>query len=736
MSPIMSLASELAADARSAKALPALWFGAVCGTATVIFHVCVGMIVHSGPLAPFVSEGITMALFGGFAVCLVVALAGRQRGAMAAAVPASAVMLAAIGATIGAGDDSAFLTAAVTLGIGTMAAGLFFLLLGRLRLSNLLRFVPYSVTAGYISGAGAVLCLAALPLMAGSLDRQSPASFLEPASWWTSGSGAAFGVALFLATNRWKSIFVRPLGFLLAAALIHLGLTFFEVSADDARAAGMLLADIEERNSLLAAASGIPMHVDWAVVARQIPDLLAVVLVTLLCAATSMSAVERAADRDLDWDREFRVTGWGCLIAGTGGGLPGCVEPLCTTQSTRSGADTRLTGVLVAVVAGSALLLSDRLLSLVPVPLVGGLLFSIGAELIHEWLVRSRARLPWTEYGILLLIAVTIASLGFLEGIGVGVAVTIVFFTVRLARVDSVEAEFTARERRSNRSRPIADQFILAAEGERIRAYRLRGYLFFGSAHALATRLNRSLRAESPPTSMLLDFGAVSGLDFSAINTLSRFIRASHDAGVRLVLSAAPGNCRKGLERNLPSRVHADLVFEPDADRAMERCEDIVIAVRKSELRRAGDSTDPLLEHFAGDMESHLDRRILFEDMASELREDLEVRDYAAGEVLVEIGAPQNGLQLVLMGRASVHDAAGMRIRQCGPGDAIEVRGAFEPYTAPVATVAEEPCRTLVLTREMRRRLEEHRVMLMLELYGYLLTAEAHAATLQGPDAR
>ena len=58
-------------------------------------------------------------------------------------------------------------------------------------------------------------------------------------------------------------------------------------------------------------------------------------------------------------------------------------------------------------------------------------------------------------------------------------------------------------------------------------------------------------------------------------------------------------------------------------------------------------------------MESRLDRRIAFEDIVHELREWLEVREYAPGDTVVTMGAPQNGLQLMLMGRASVYDAEG-----------------------------------------------------------------------------
>ena len=219
--------------------------------------------------------------------------------------------------------------------------------------------------------------------------------------------------------------------------------------------------------------------------ATQIPNILTLILVTLLCAVVNLSALEVAVDSDLDWNREFRAAGAANLIAGVGGGPPGCMNVTASALARKLGADTRLTGIVVALVVGSPLLLGDKILKLIPVPLVGGLLLFIGAGMLHEWLVNSRKRLPWTDYVILLSIFFTIVFFGFVEGIGVGVAITTVFFAVRLARVESVEAEFTARERHSNRSRPIADRAILLAEGERVRAYRLRGYLFFGSAHAL-----------------------------------------------------------------------------------------------------------------------------------------------------------------------------------------------------------------------------------------------------------
>ena len=94
------------------------------------------------------------------------------------------------------------------------------------------------------------------------------------------------------------------------------------------------------------------------------------------------------------------------------------------------------------------------MLEFVPAPLVGGILVFAGFGMLDQ-LVTSRRRLPWSEYGIILLIFIAITSFGMIEGVGVGMLATLVFFAVRLSRVDPIEAQFTARERESNKARPV-----------------------------------------------------------------------------------------------------------------------------------------------------------------------------------------------------------------------------------------------------------------------------------------
>ena len=517
------------------------------------------------------------------------------------------------------------------------------------------------------------------------------------------------------------------------AALYHLGLAFLDISANEARSMGLLFAGIAQGGLWPAFGPGDLTHVDWAAVGMQIPNMLALILVVLLSLVMYLGGIELGANVELEWNREFRAAGLGSLVAGLGGSPPGCLSTSASIISHKLGAESRLTGIVTSLVMGSALLWGDTMLLLIPVPLVGGLLVFIGLVLLDDWLMKSRGALPWTEYAIVVLMFVTIVCFGFLEGVAIGMIVTTVFFAVRLSRVELIEAEFTARDHTSNKNRSIPDRAILREEGQLVQAYRLRGYIFFGSAYPLVERIRQSLRKDPPPACILLDFSAVSGFDFSAMNAMCRFIQAAHTDGAQVVLSAASEQFRERLDHDLPPSVRDTVLLERDADRALERCEDIIIAARRPDPNAESDLRD-LLERVAGDMERHLDRPILFEGLIDEFRDWLEPREYDTGDALVAIGEPQQGLQLLMTGRASVYDSTGARLFQRGPGDAVEPRGAFGAHAATATTVADEPCRTMMLTPAARRWLEEHEAQLLLQLYGYILAVEdSGASPASGP---
>ena len=714
-----SLLQNLTSELRADLLVPALSAGFTSGLGLLVAQVAFGSFIFSGPLAPYSSQGVGLVLFGNFAACLISALAGGYRGAIAGLSPALVIVMATVGFTMDAEGDALFVTTAVALIISAVATGACCLMIGRFRLANLVRFIPYPVAGGFVAGIGGAVCLAALSLMGAKPDWRAIPALFEPSVLWKWSSGAAYGTALYFAMKRWNNPLVLPVSVALAGAAYHFALTSLGISGDAARAEGLLLTSTADGNLWPALFPADLVQVQWASMAEQVPHMLTLMLVAFISVVMNFAGLELAVNQELDWDREFRVTGVASMVAGLGGGTVATFVVPASLRSKLLGATTRLTGVVAALVIGGALFLGDGILELVPSPLVGGILVFAGLGMLDQGLVASRKRLPWSEYGIILLIFIAITSFGMIEGVGVGMLATLVFFVVRLSRVDPIESQFTLHERESNKARPVPDRAILLEEGERVQAYRLRGYIFFGSVYPLADHLRQSLRGASRPACLILDFSAVSGFDFSAVNVLSRFLQTANAAGVRVVLSALSEELRTGLEHNLPPAVYAELLVEPDADRALERCEDIVIAEWRTNMDMADERRATLMEHTVDDLERYLERQIDFENLLEELRPWLSPHQYAADEALIGSDAPQKGLQLLLSGRVSGYDSAGTRLFQCGPSEAIWPAGAAEQKATSV--IADESCRTMVLTLAALAWLEQHEERLTLKLYRYLL---------------
>ena len=512
----------------------------------------------------------------------------------------------------------------------------------------------------------------------------------------------------------------------LVSALYHVGLLVLDISVEDAKALGLLMSGVPEGGLWSAFGPGDLGAVDWRVVAGQVPTLLTVTLVTLLCLLVYVNGLEVATGVEVDLNREFRVAGLAGICAGAGGSGPGCHAFVFTLPCRMLGADTPWTGVVVAVVLTLSLFFGSGILELLPMSIIGGLLLFIGVDLLDTWLVQVRGRLHWSDYGLIVLICITIAVFGFIVGVAVGTLATLALFAIRLSRVDVIAEEFTARDRRSTMHRSIPDRAILYDRGELLRGYRLRGYIFFGSAHPLIDELKRPLGESPPPSCILLDFAAVSGCDLSAVNLLCQFVQSARRAGVRTVFSEVPPQIEESLRSNLPAEAREQSWFEPDFGSGLERCEELLITLAmRGPSGPKDDERGRLFERVAGRLERHLDEMVAFEELLERLEPWLEPRAYAEGEILSLQGEVRDGLQLLVSGLVSVHDAEGTRLHHCGPGDVLDAWSAFEEKNvASTTAIARTPCRTMMLTPVARERLESDDKDLTPRFFTYIISRQ------------
>ena len=169
---VPALASELLADAKSAKFPAALSIGVFMAVRRIFSGIYYAAIIFSGSLAPFAVQGAGGILFGSCVLCLITALISTYKGALSSPRSAPAAILFTIGVSVtasmsDASGEAMFVTMIVIMGLSTVVTAVCFLLIGEFRLANLFRFMPYPVISGFLAGLGWFMVTGCLSVMCG-----------------------------------------------------------------------------------------------------------------------------------------------------------------------------------------------------------------------------------------------------------------------------------------------------------------------------------------------------------------------------------------------------------------------------------------------------------------------------------------------------------------------------------------------------------------------------------------
>jgi len=681
---------------------PALTAGGVAGVLEVVLATSLAALVFSGELAQQRGAGIGLALLGGAVVMLVIAVFSSLPSSVGSVQDTTATIFALMAARIASdvqGED-AFLTVVLAIAVATIAAGIFFFLLGSLRLGDLVRFVPYPVIGGFLAGTGWLLAKGAVGVLTDvpvSLDT-APEVAAEVARWLP---GLAFALTVLWVTRRRPHPAVIPGVSLGAIALFYVVVLVSGQGVEGARAGGWLIGPFPSgglwRPWSIEALGGA----DWGAVLGQAAGMGTVLVVGVLTLLLNTTGIELVTERDIDLNRELRAAGAANVVAGIGGGLVGFHALSLSALAHRAGARTRLPGIIGAAICVATLGLGASALSLIPKPVLGGLLLYLGLGFLLDWVVLTWRRLPRVDYLLVLLILAVIAAFGFLIGVAMGTLVALVMFVVEYSRGDVVRRAISGAAYRSNVDRDPGHLEILRAHGERLHVLELQGYLFFGTASSLLSRLRQRLDDASLQAVrfVVLDFRRVSGLDSSAVLAFTRAGQLASSRGVTLVLIGLDDRLRRGLERGgFAEDPDGGVLFLPDLDRGVQWCED-----RLLEEAGAPSTEEP------PPLEEQLRAALGSVDPAWVLPY-LEAVEVDAGETVMRQDEPSDGLYFLESGRLTVQlesaEGERMRLRTMGPGTVVGEVTLYLGTPRTASVVAEVPSRLHRLSADALAHME------------------------------
>lgn len=578
--------------ARSARLLPAgllpdLTVGLVLGALGVTFSISLTALIYGAEQQQYMARTIGMVLTGGILLGLIVSLLTSTKGIIAHVQDAPAAVLGALAASMTVslvGPQERWLTTLAMTLATTLVTGLLYFVVGTFRLGGLVRYLPYPVLGGFMAGTGWLLLVGGIDIMSG-VHLGSFADLRElfaPDLVFKWLPGLALAIALLVLSERVKHFLVWPLSLLTAIAAFYLVMLVSGGSPQSWRAAGLLVGPFPQGSLFDPLAAAELATVRWDVVATQLPGILTVAFVCLIAMLLNATGIEEVAGRKVELNRELRAAGLGNLLSGAFGGAPGYQGLSFTAFNYTAGSGGRLASVVAAAVMAATLFFGAGAIQLLPTMVIGGLVAFFGLGFLYDWLVAALSRLPRGEYLVMLAIFAAIVTLGVLPGVGVGLVLAVALFVVASSRTVAVRYATDLTTMRSRVSRPQAEREVLARHGEGTLVIQLQGFLFFGTATALAEYLRRhgaGARGDGAPhaptlDAVVLDFQRVTGVDSSGIATVGSLARAARAGGTELIICDAPSDFRRRVLAAAGGEGEASGIrFFADLDAALEHCE-------------------------------------------------------------------------------------------------------------------------------------------------------------------
>ncbi len=691
---------------RSGRVWPTLRAGLLIGLVEVILAVALATLVFNGYLKEYKKEAIGLYLAGAAIALAGLAWSAGRRGVVGGVQEAAAAALVLVTMKVAVSAfgslNRAFLTAVAGTLVVTMATGLVFLLLGAFRLGRLIRLVPYPVVGGFLAGTGWLLMKGGVGVAAGTeLYVRTMYLFgksFQLARWIPA---LVFGVLILVATRVWKRPMVMPIAVAIALVLFGIGLLVTGLTVDDAWRGAWMFGPFATDRLLEPWTYRALAGADWWAILRQSGSIATAVLVAVIACFSSVGRVELTAEKDLDTDQELRAAGVTSLVAGPFGGIPSSHAPALTSLARGMGPGAREVGLVAALVPAAAALFGGRLIELIPRFVIAGVLIFVGLTFIADWLVDAWRDLTPGEYAVVLVIFGTIAARGYLDGVLAGLIAAVVLFAFNYSRIEVVRQVEFGTTYRSNVERPAADRLALWQLADRVMVLRVNGFVFFGVASGLVERIRTRVRA-GPLRSLLVDLRRATGMDSSAILAFQKVAQLADATGFELVFSDAPEAIRAKLAGGGIVPAEGVVRFEPDLDRALEHCEDVLLA----DLNRVA-SPDGAGDPLAG--------------LPDGLREYFQRETVPQGTVLIHQGAPADDLFVLESGRLEVEATSpeGTRMRLSSASSGVMV-GEVAWYLGGQRTadvIAETECEVLRLSRASMERMERDEPELAVALH-------------------
>ena len=432
-------------------------------------------------------------------------------------------------------------------------AGIFQIIMGILKIGTLIKYIPYPVVSGFMSGIGIIIIL--LQLFPG-LGLASPKTTIDVAK--------EIGPAL-KQIDYWALLYTG-----LTIAIIYL---FPKITK---AFPGTLVALLTVTILSVLHGPTVPVIGDIpkgfpAIRINEIIGIEPALYTTILEAAVTLAALgaidslltsvvaDNVTRTKHNSNKELIGQGIGNTVAGIFGGLPGAGATMRTLVNIRSGGRNRISGVIHALVLLIILLGAGSYAALIPKSVLAGILITVGIGILDYKGFRHINKVPKADAAIMIIVLLVTVFLDLLIAVGIGMVMASFLFMKKMGDVMEESSKISQLQDVIPEA-AWQDEDMPESFRKNVYVKHLEGPLFFGSASGF-----QSLAKKLPDIKyVVIRMEKVPFVDQSGLYALEETILSLEQRGVEVLLTGLqlqPKN-RMELIRLIPDLISKENIFD------------------------------------------------------------------------------------------------------------------------------------------------------------------------------
>jgi SulP family sulfate permease len=506
----MSVSDDPRTPALSWNVVRGDFFGGVAaGVVALPLALAFGVASGLGPVA---------GLYGAIAIGIVAAVFGGTPVQISGPTGPMTLVVAGIVATNTLPSGAVNLPGVVTI---IVLAGLLQIALGLFRIGAYIRYVPYPVISGFMSGIGVIIILQQLfPMLGAEPPSSDPLSILRQLHLlggnikWAAVALSALTIATAFILPRFTKAVPASLVALVAltALAVLLGLEVSVIGRIPSGLPSLVMPSLDfQRLPLL------------MVPAIQLAFLGAIDSLLTSLVADNLTRTQHGSNRELVGQ------GLGNIAAGLIGGIPGAGATMRTVLNVEAGGRSRLSGVIHGLFLAAVLLGLSGLVQYVPHAVLAGLLVAVGIGIIDYRGIRHLLKVPRSDAFLMLFVLVLTVFTNLIIAVAAGLIVASFVFMKKVSDITERQATLAPVA-----DEPWADELTIPDTiRNKLLIKHVDGPLFFGFASHF---LDIARQAAAQSRLLVLRMDRISYMDQTGVYALEDALTRLNAAGVRVLV--------------------------------------------------------------------------------------------------------------------------------------------------------------------------------------------------------